>query len=61
VIDGCRWSGGEEDPLTWQVRVGAAVHLPLEHFDAVDVALDGCDLQVWEVDAQVGAGVTAQR
>jgi hypothetical protein len=33
------WSGGMEDALAQEVEVGAAVHLPLDHFDAVDVAL----------------------
>ena len=37
-IDHC-WSGGVEDAFAEQVEVGAAVHLSLDHFDAVDVAL----------------------
>jgi len=30
-----------EDAKAEEVEVGAAVHLSLDHFDAVDVALDG--------------------
>jgi hypothetical protein len=32
---------GEEDAAAEQVGTGAAVHLAFEHFDAVDVPLDG--------------------
>lgn len=32
------WSDGVQDALAQQVEVGATVHLPLDHFDAVDVA-----------------------
>src|SRR6266511_4901628 len=34
-------SRGEEDPLAEEVELRAAEHLPLDHFDAVDVALYG--------------------
>ena len=35
----CRWSGGIEEALLQQVELGAAVHLALEHLEAVDLAL----------------------
>src|SRR5262249_28457625 len=38
-----RWSrrsGSQEDSLAEQVEAGAAIHLPFEHFDPVDVAFD---------------------
>jgi hypothetical protein len=31
---------GEEDAPAYQVGAGASIHLPFEHFDAVDVPLD---------------------
>jgi hypothetical protein len=34
-------SGGEEDAFAEQVEFGAAIHLSLDHFDAVDVAFHG--------------------
>ena len=34
-------SGGCEDAAAEEVEVGAAVHLPLDRFDAVDVSFDG--------------------
>src|SRR3981189_2148701 len=34
-------SNGCEDAAAEQVEVGAAVHLPLDHFDAVDLSFDG--------------------
>jgi hypothetical protein len=37
----CRSSVGEQDPGAEQVGVGAAVHVPSEHFDAIDMAIDG--------------------
>jgi trans-2,3-dihydro-3-hydroxyanthranilate isomerase len=37
-------SVGQEDALAQEVGVGAAVHLSLDHFDAVDVAFDGAEL-----------------
>ena len=36
---------GEHDALAEQVEVGAAVHLPFDHLDAVDVAFDRPELQ----------------
>jgi hypothetical protein len=34
-------SSGEQDPFAQEIEFGAAVHLALDHFDAVDVAFDG--------------------
>ncbi|MGW6202192.1 hypothetical protein ACWF9B_00845 [Streptomyces sp. NPDC055089] len=33
-------SGGKQYPLAQEVEVSASIHLPLDHFDAVDVAFD---------------------
>jgi hypothetical protein len=41
VIELALSSRGEQDAFPEQVEFGAAVHLPFDHFDAVDSAFDG--------------------
>jgi hypothetical protein len=43
-IDPPCWSGGVQDAFAEQVEVGSAVHLPLDHFDTVDVACHRAEL-----------------
>lgn len=35
------WSVGQQNAFTQKIGVGAAVHLSLEHFGAIDVPFDG--------------------
>ena len=56
--DACRswWSWPGDNAFAEQVEVGSAIHLALDHFDAVDGAFHGAGLHGW-----VSPAVTASR